>query len=134
MVIQHREANGSVLSFLARLTNPRTLERCPPGSGALLQQHFLPRAPMLVRLLLSGISGTLSPGRVPDLAAALLGVLGSGPGGPQEGLGWLMAALQVGLRPPACLAGWLACCPSQCVRAPHMHCICSGLQGAYVFA
>lgn len=93
-VIQHREANGSVLGFLARLTNPRTLDRCPAGAGAVLRQHFVPRAPLLVRLLLSGVAGTLPAGRVPDVSAALVGVLASAPSGPQEGLGWLMTALQ----------------------------------------
>ncbi|KXZ44767.1 hypothetical protein GPECTOR_62g882 [Gonium pectorale] len=103
-VMQHREANGSVLGFLARLASPGTLARCPspPAAAEVLRAHLAPRGPLLVRLLLAGIAGSLPLGRVGVVAAALLGLLtygqgltaaGAGAGG-ESGLGWLTAALQ----------------------------------------
>ncbi|GLC47401.1 hypothetical protein PLESTB_001959900 [Pleodorina starrii] len=115
-VMQHREANGSVLGFIARLTAPATLARCPAAAGDVLRAHLLPRAPIFVRLLLSGIAGTLPLGRVAVVGAALMGLVAfgaspvvaaaagaGGPGGGHQaggdlgssaGLGWLAAALQ----------------------------------------
>lgn len=104
--MQHREANGSVLGFLVRLTSASTLARCPADRATeALRTHLLPRASILVRLLLSGIAGTLPLGRVSSVGAALLGVVAAGgPGlgltaaaaGAQAtpGLEWLTAALQ----------------------------------------
>ncbi|GIL53844.1 hypothetical protein Vafri_9477 [Volvox africanus] len=103
-VMQHREANGSVLSFIARLTAPVTLARCPAAAADVLRAHLLPRAPVFVRLLLSCIAGTLPPGRVGIVSAALIGVVAFGATGPfasagtdiasSQGLGWLTDALR----------------------------------------
>ncbi|KAG2426913.1 hypothetical protein HXX76_012699 [Chlamydomonas incerta] len=105
-VMQHREANGSVLGFIARLTSSNTLGRCPPQASDVLRAHLLPRAPIFVRLLLSGVAGTLPLGRVSVVGSALMGLVafgssaaatGGGAAGGAEapGLAWLTAALQV---------------------------------------
>lgn len=102
--MQHREANGSVLGFISRLTSPSTLTRAPTAVADVLRAHLVPRAPILVRLLLSGITGTLPIGRVTIVGAALIGLVAFGATGPagtdscnlgaSQGLSWLMAALQ----------------------------------------
>ncbi|KAG2500508.1 hypothetical protein HYH03_001285 [Edaphochlamys debaryana] len=105
-VMQHREANGSVLGFVTRLCSPVTLSRCLPQAADVLRAQLLPRAPIFVRLLLSCTAGTLPQGRVATVSVALLGLLafgsaqgpaaGQAAGGEanQAGLGWLTAALQ----------------------------------------
>ncbi|KAG2431638.1 hypothetical protein HYH02_013215 [Chlamydomonas schloesseri] len=103
-VMQHREANGSVLGFIARLTSSNTLGRCPPQASDVLRAHLLPRAPIFVRLLLSGVAGTLPLGRVSVVGSALMGLVafgssaaagGASAGAEAPGLSWLTAALQV---------------------------------------
>ncbi|EFJ48661.1 hypothetical protein VOLCADRAFT_90857 [Volvox carteri f. nagariensis] len=71
-VMQHREANGSVLGFIARLTSPTTLARCPSTAADVLGAHLVPRAPIFVRLLLSGISSPLQLPYDDDLQVAAL--------------------------------------------------------------
>jgi len=75
VLVQHREACTSVLAFITQLLEPRTLQRSGPDAPSVLQAAFLPRAAMLMRLLLAGIVGMLPTSRLPDVAAALAAVL-----------------------------------------------------------
>lgn len=70
----HRDACGSVMTFLVRL-----LEIELPGSGSsgdgAVRSVLLPRAPALVRLLLAGITGGLPPARNPQIANVLFALM-----------------------------------------------------------
>lgn len=49
--MQHREANGSVLGFIARAVDPATRAKCPADgpAGAVVQAQVSPRGAMLTR-------------------------------------------------------------------------------------
>lgn len=56
---------------------PLCVCRSAPEAGPLLAESFSPRAPLLVRLLLAGVVGALPNNRIPEVADALVGVLGA---------------------------------------------------------
>lgn len=80
ILVQHREACGSILAFCVRLLDPATHAKCPPEALGHLQAALTPRAPLLVRLLLGGIAGVLPTSRlheVTDVVHSLLRVGGA---------------------------------------------------------
>jgi hypothetical protein len=93
ILIQHREACRSTLSFLRCLLHPSdapaALSSSPPAQ-ALLQEQLMRVGASLARLLLAGAAGALPDARVPDLAEPLGALLRLA--GPQ-GLSWVSAAV-----------------------------------------
>uniref|UniRef100_A0A383V7P9 Importin N-terminal domain-containing protein n=1 Tax=Tetradesmus obliquus TaxID=3088 RepID=A0A383V7P9_TETOB len=83
VLVQHREACRSVLSFLSRLFDPAsalTSLQDHPGldqaaSVGLLEQQLLRVGPALTRMLLGGAVGALPQSRVEDIAPVLQAML-----------------------------------------------------------
>lgn len=84
VLVQHREACRSVLSFLTRLFDPTSslanLKEHPgldqaAANVALLEQQLVRVGPALVRMLLGGASGALPLSRVEDIAPVLQAML-----------------------------------------------------------
>ncbi|KAJ9534838.1 hypothetical protein QJQ45_017280, partial [Haematococcus lacustris] len=90
VLVQHREACMSVLSFLMRLLSRSLLDEVP-DAASVLQALLAPRAAGLTRLLLAGVVGVLPTVRLPDLAS-VLGALLLMAG--REGVAWVTAALE----------------------------------------
>ena len=65
----------SVLTFLGRLFDDTTRERVSKEAAAQLQADFLPRAPVIFRLLIAGATGGLPASRVLDISEALMKIL-----------------------------------------------------------
>jgi transportin-3 len=89
VLVQHRDACGSVMTFLVRL-----LEMELPGSGGsgdrAVYTVLLPRAPAMVRLLLAGAAGALPPARNPQIAGVLFALIKVTQ---QQGLQWASQAV-----------------------------------------
>ncbi|KAK9830032.1 hypothetical protein WJX72_009312 [[Myrmecia] bisecta] len=80
ILVQHRDACISVFTFLTRLLDPATLASCAAEAAVQLQAAFLPRAPLLMSLLLAGATGGLPHARnqeICNLLFVLLKVTGS---------------------------------------------------------
>ncbi|KAJ9535006.1 hypothetical protein QJQ45_029673, partial [Haematococcus lacustris] len=90
VLVQHREACMSVLSFLMRLLSRSLLDEVL-DAASVLQALLAPRAAGLTRLLLAGVVGVLPTVRLPDLAS-VLGALLLMAG--REGVAWVTAALE----------------------------------------
>lgn len=78
VLVQHREASGSILSFFVRLCNPATHAKCPPQGLQDLQAALSPRIPTLVRLLLGGVAGAVPAARLADIRSVLFEILNVG--------------------------------------------------------
>lgn len=81
LLVQHREACCSILSFVVRLLDPATHRNCAPEGVGALQAALAPRAPLLVRLLLAGMAGALPTNRLAELTDVLYALLKVMPGG-----------------------------------------------------
>ncbi|KAL4452442.1 hypothetical protein ABPG75_008104 [Micractinium tetrahymenae] len=90
LLVQHREACCSILSFIVRLLDPATHRNCAPEGVGALQAALAPRAPLLVRLLLAGAAGALPTSRLVELTDVLYALLKVTN---QNGLQWLGEAL-----------------------------------------
>ena len=75
LLVQHREACCSILAFVVRLLDPATHRACAPEAVAHLQGALVPRAPLLVRLVLAGVTGALPTNRLAELADVLYALL-----------------------------------------------------------
>ena len=75
LLVQHREACCSILSFVVRLLEPGTHRAAPPEALAHLQAALAPRATALVRLVLAGAAGALPTSRLPELTDVLYALL-----------------------------------------------------------
>lgn len=91
LLVQHREACCSILSFIVRLLDPSTHRNCAPDAVGALQAALAPRAPLLVRLLLAGAAGALPTSRLAELTDVLYALLKvrclAGAGGPAAAVG-----------------------------------------------
>ncbi|EFN54933.1 hypothetical protein CHLNCDRAFT_134668 [Chlorella variabilis] len=90
LLVQHREACCSILAFVVRLLDPATHRACAPEAVAHLQGALVPRAPLLVRLVLAGVTGALPTNRLAELADVLYALLKVTN---QNGLQWVGEAL-----------------------------------------
>jgi transportin-3 len=75
LLVQHREACCSILSFLVRLLDPATHAACAPPALAALQAGLAPRAHTLMQLLLAGVVGALPTNRLAELGDTLFALL-----------------------------------------------------------
>jgi transportin-3 len=91
VLVQHREASGSILSFFVRLCDPATHSKCPPQSLQDLQTALSPRIPFLVRLLLGGVAGAVPASRLADIRSVLFEILNVGG---ITGFEWVVKAVE----------------------------------------
>ncbi len=114
LLVQHREACCSILSFIVRLLDPATHRNCAPDAVAALQAALAPRAPLLVRLLLAGAAGALPTSRLAELTDVLYALLKVGRQR-VRGLGvGVGRASSEGFRLHASAGGELAMPPAEC--------------------
>ncbi|KAK9827594.1 hypothetical protein WJX81_001986 [Elliptochloris bilobata] len=90
LLVQHREACCSTLTFVARLFDADVLARCPPEVAQQATAAMAPRTPGLVRLLVAGAVGALPAGRTGNIADVLFSVLKATQ---QQGVQWLADAV-----------------------------------------
>lgn len=77
VLVQHREACCSTLTFLCRLLDMDPSKALNNASGAVLEEEVGRVGPMLTRLLMAGVVGLLVSGRVPDVGAVICAALKS---------------------------------------------------------
>lgn len=75
LLVQHREANGSILTFLNHIFDPALLKRVPGQGAAHLTDAVVPRLDALLRLTLAGVVGALPPAREDRLSDVLFAML-----------------------------------------------------------
>ena len=75
MLVQHREANSSILTFLNNLLDPALLKRVSSQGAACLSDTVGPRLGALLRVTLAGVVGALPPAREELLADVLFATL-----------------------------------------------------------
>ncbi|BDA46876.1 Transportin-3 [Coccomyxa sp. Obi] len=92
VLVQHRDACCSILTFLTRLFEPQMLLQCGPTAATQITAAVVPRAPVLVRLLVAGAVGGLPSPRCADITDALVALLKATH---DQGMEWLKAAIDV---------------------------------------
>ncbi|CAL8471497.1 g11039 [Coccomyxa elongata] len=92
VLVQHRDACCSILTFLTRLFEPQLLLQCGPSAATQITAAVVPRAPVLVRLLVAGAVGGLPSPRCADITDALVALLKATH---NQGMEWLKAAIDV---------------------------------------
>lgn len=75
VVTNCREAGESILTFLSRLFEQATLERCSKESAQQLLSILAPKGPGLYRLLLGGAAGAVPPSRLSYISEAMVNIL-----------------------------------------------------------
>ena len=75
VVTNCREAGESILTFLSRLFEQATLERCSKESAAQLLSILAPKGPGLYRLLLGAAAGAVPPSRLTYISEAMAKIL-----------------------------------------------------------
>ena len=70
-----REAGESILTFLSRLFEQATLERCSKESARQLLGILAPKGPGLYRLLLGSAAGAVPPSRLTYISEAMVNIL-----------------------------------------------------------
>jgi transportin-3 len=95
LLVQHREACGSIATFMMRLLDPATLRKCPPDAANHLNAALGPVAPDMVRLALAGAVGALPTSRLQEMTDVLYSLLKVAAA---TGLEWIAAVIS--LLPP----------------------------------
>lgn len=75
LLVQHREAFGSICAFVVRLVDPGTRRGCSPEVIECLQQAFRAHLYTMVRMVLAAATGELPTTRVRELAGVLYALL-----------------------------------------------------------
>ncbi|GMH40699.1 hypothetical protein BSKO_08603 [Bryopsis sp. KO-2023] len=94
ILVQHREACCSILSFLSRLLHPARPEELGISNNVMdqVRRAFGARAPLLMRLLVAGIVGTLPSFLLEDVSDALHCILSDTQ---PQGVQWLSEAVSM---------------------------------------
>ncbi len=75
MLVQHKEACGSILTFLVRLFDLDLLKKVPHEAAGYLSDTVGPRLGVLLRMTLAGVVGALPPAREEPLSDVLFATL-----------------------------------------------------------
>lgn len=110
LLVQHREACGSIATFMMRLLDPATLRKCPPDASSHLNAALGPVAPEIVRLALAGAVGALPTSRLQEMTDVLYSLLKVATGTAIEWIAAVTALLPQESALPADTQSFLSVC------------------------